>query len=71
MKSQMPPKQKLSMVIGICLVGAVDFILISETSFRLSGPGLDGALRAGFWYGIIGCGGGLMAYEIVRRIKSR
>jgi len=67
MANKMPPGQQLSFVAGILVVYMIDFF---TESVHLAGPGLEGALRAGFWYGIVGCGGGLVVYEIIRRIKG-
>ena len=65
---KMPRNQSLSGTAGIFVVAAVDLFV---ESIHLGGPGLEGALRAGFWYGLVGCGGGLTAYAIVQRIKRR
>jgi hypothetical protein len=67
MKFRLSAGQILSYMIGIFVVLAVDLF----SPWSLSGPGIEGALRAGFWYGLVGIGGGLGAYEIVQRVKSR
>ena len=56
----MPLNQIWSMGAGLMLVAFVD---LSFDSIHLTGPGIEGALRAGFWYGFVGAGGGLGAYE--------
>ena len=65
---KMPRNQLLSGFAGIFTVGVVD---LAVDSIHLTGPGLEGALRAGFWFGLIGGGGGLAAYAIVQRIKRQ
>ena len=65
---KMQPNQLLSAIAGIFAVTIID---LSVESIHLTGPGLDGALRAAFWFGLVGGGGGLMAYEVVRRIRER
>lgn len=66
MKPGLSPGQMTAFTVGILLVAAVDVL----TPWHLSGPGLDGALRAAFWYGLVGVGGGLCGYEVFQRIAS-
>ncbi len=67
MKSQLSTGQTFSFIIGILVVAVVDVI----SPWSLTGPGWEGALRAAFWYGLVGVGGGLCAHEIIQRIKSQ
>ena len=64
----MPRNQLLSGIAGIFAVGVIDFFI---ESIHLAGPGLEGALRAAFWFGLVGVGGGLAAYAFVQRVKRR
>ncbi len=64
---KMPRNQLLSGIAGILVVAVTDIVV---ESIHLTGPGLEGALRAGFWYGLVGCGGGLAAYEVARRLRG-
>lgn len=66
MKSNLRPGKTLSMLIGVCFVALLD----SSTPLTLSGPGMNGMLKAGFWYGLVGVGGGLCVYKIIQRIKG-
>lgn len=66
MNSQFPKNQMFSAIAGIFVVAVIDVI----SPWALSGPGMEGALRAAFWYALIGCGGGMVVYEIIRRLKS-
>lgn len=60
--------QNLSIIVGVLLVAA--FQVLSPWSLIGSGPGLGNMFRAAFWFGIVGVGGGLAGYEIIRRIKG-
>ncbi len=64
--NRMPRNQLLSGMAGILAVAGIDFFV---ESIQLSGPGLEGALRAAFWFGLVGCGGGLATYAVVQWIK--
>ncbi len=59
--------QLLFMAIGILVVTALDTLGV----IHASGPGTEGAIRAGLFYGVGGGGGGMIVGEIVRRVRDK
>jgi hypothetical protein len=57
---------KVSALAGILVVA-----VLNDLGLNLSGPGLEGAIRAGLFYGVGGVGGGLVVYEVVQRFRYR
>jgi hypothetical protein len=57
---------QVSGVAGILVVA-----VLNHLGLDLSGPGLEGAIRAGLFYGVGGFGGGLVIYEVVQRFRYR
>ena len=66
-KQPVSPGQMWAAAIGIGSVAVLDTIDVIDAS----GPGIEGAIRAGIYYGLFGTGGGLIVYEIIRRIRER
>jgi hypothetical protein len=56
---------KLSVGAGIGVVAVLDAL-----GLNLSGPGVEGAISAGLFYGVGGVVGGLVTYEVVQRLRN-
>ena len=66
---------QMHLIAGFCGM-VVIAILHLATPLNLTGYGPDGVdwmtlVFSGFWFGIVGNGGGMLVYEIVRRMISR